>query len=205
MPLAFFRLGMFAWGERGHLGRLIVIVALGFVGTPLVFGIGVTAAATGTPPPQSTARPMESWQVSQPFGCTGFGFEPARGGCAHFHAGIDLVAPAGTPVRSVLPGVAERVVATGYGGGYGIHVVVRHDPNTSTLYAHLLAATVRDGESLLAGALLGYEGSTGLSTGAHLHFEVRRLGVPIDPVAIFPSLFGSGGSANQPQGTATRH
>lgn len=205
MPLAMFRVGMFAWGERRHLGQLIVLVAAVLLGTPLVLGLGVAGALAGMPlPPGSAARPMESWQVSQPFGCTGFIFEPVRGGCAHFHSGIDLVAPAGTPVRSVLAGVAEVVAAAGYGGGYGIHVIVHHDANISTMYAHLLAATVRSGQPLAAGALLGFEGSTGLSTGAHLHFEVRRLGVPVDPVAVFPSLFGSGGPANKPHATAVR-
>jgi murein DD-endopeptidase MepM/ murein hydrolase activator NlpD len=205
MPLGMFRLGMLAWNERGHLGKLIVLVAAALLAAPLAFGIGVTAAVVGTPlPPGMPARPMESWQVSQPFGCTGFVFEPARGGCAHFHSGIDLVAPAGSPVRSVLAGVAEVAAAAGYGGGFGIHVVVHHDANISTMYAHLLGATVRSGQPLQAGAVLGYEGSTGLSTGAHLHFEVRRMGVPVDPVPIFPSLFGSGGPANQPQGAAMR-
>jgi murein DD-endopeptidase MepM/ murein hydrolase activator NlpD len=205
MPLGMFRVATFAWGERRHIGQLIILLAAVFLGLPMVFGIGVSAAVTGMPlPPGSVARPMESWQVSQPFGCTGFVFEPARGGCAHFHSGIDLVAPMGASVRSVLPGVAEVVAPAGYGGGYGIHVIVRHDANNSTMYAHLLAATVRSGQPLSAGAMLGYEGSTGLSTGAHLHFEVRRLGIPIDPVTVFPSLFGAGGPANQPQGTTVR-
>jgi murein DD-endopeptidase MepM/ murein hydrolase activator NlpD len=61
------------------------------------------------------------------------------------------------------------------------------------MYAHLLTATVLSGQPVVAGALIGYEGSTGLSTGPHLHFEVRRAGVPIDPTTVFPSLFGSSG------------
>jgi murein DD-endopeptidase MepM/ murein hydrolase activator NlpD len=204
MPLAMFRVGMFAWGQRRHLGQLIILVAAA-AATPLVLGLGVTGAVAGMPLPAGSAvRPMDLWQVSQPFGCTGFVFEPARGGCAHFHSGIDLVAPVGTPVRSILPGVAEVVVAAGYGSGYGIHVLIRHDANTSTMYAHLLAATVRSGQPLAAGGLLGYEGSTGLSTGAHLHFEVHRLGVPVDPVAVFPGLFGSGGPDIHPHGIAVR-
>src|ERR1700682_2110467 len=169
MPLSMFRFGMFAWSQRRHSGQLVILVAAVMLGTPVGFGIGVTAAVVGAaPPPGSVARPMESWQVSQPFGCTGFAFEPARGGCAHFHSGIDLVASAGTPVRSVLAGGAEVAAAAGYGGGYGIHVLVHHDAALPTMYAHLLAATVRSGQPLAAGALLGYEGSTGLSTGAHL-------------------------------------
>lgn len=196
MPLTFFRVGVFVWGERDRIGRLLAIVVGFALALPLVFGIGVNAAVSGLPLPGGTpARPMTSWQVSQPFGCTGLSFEPPRGGCAHFHSGIDLVGPAGTAVFSVLAGLVEVQPPAGYGGGYGIHVVVHHDGQSSTMYAHLLAATVFTGQPVVAGALLGYEGSTGLSTGAHLHFEVRRAGIPVDPVAFFPSLFGSGGVA----------
>jgi len=198
MPLAFFRVGVFAWGERDRIGRLLAILVGSALAVPLVFGIGVNAAVSGLPLPNGApARPMATWQVSQPFGCTGFSFEPARGGCAHFHSGIDLVGPPGTGVFSVLAGIAEVRPPSGYGGGYGIHVVVHHDGDTSTLYAHLLAATVLSGQPIPAGTRVGSEGSTGLSTGAHLHFEVRRAGIPVDPVAFFPSLFGSGGVANQ--------
>jgi len=136
---------------------------------------------------------MSSWRVSQLFGCTGFVFEPRHGDCAHFHSGIDLVGPLGGAVYSVLPGLVEVEAPSGYGGGYGIHVLVHHDGATLTMYAHLLTATVVSGQVVVAGALIGYQGSTGLSTGPHLHFEVRRAGVPIDPTTVFPSLFGSSG------------
>jgi murein DD-endopeptidase MepM/ murein hydrolase activator NlpD len=194
MPFAFFRVGLFVWDERDKVGRLFAIVIGCAVSLPLLFATGVSATVAGMPLPAGVpARPMANWQVSQPFGCTGFGFEPARGGCAHFHSGMDLVAPAGTAVFSVLAGIAEVLPPAGYGGGYGIHVVVHHDAATSTMYAHLLAATVVSGQHVAAGAPLGYEGSTGLSTGAHVHFEVRRAGIPVDPASVFPSLFGSGG------------
>ena len=196
MPLAFFRIGIFAWGERDRIGRMVALLVGAGLSIPLVFGVGVNAAVSGLPLPAGTvARPMASWQVSQPFGCTGFGFEPPRGGCAHFHNGIDLVGPAGSAVFSVLAGIVEVQQPAGYGGGYGIHIVVHHDAQTSTMYAHLLAAAVITGQPVAAGGLVGYQGSTGLSTGAHLHFEVRRAGIPVDPVAFFPGLFGPGGAA----------
>jgi murein DD-endopeptidase MepM/ murein hydrolase activator NlpD len=203
MPLAFFRLGLFAWGERDRVGRILLFLLGAALALPLLFGIGVNAAVSGLPTPAGgPAQPMAGWQVSQPFGCTGFSFEPARGGCAHFHSGIDLVGPSGCRVFAVLAGIAEVRQPAGYGGGYGVHVIVHHDAETSTMYAHLVAASVLSGQPVTAGALIGYEGSTGLSTGAHLHFEVRRAGVPVDPAAFFPSLFGSSGAAKH-RGGAT--
>jgi murein DD-endopeptidase MepM/ murein hydrolase activator NlpD len=186
---------MFAWSQRDRIGWLFGIVLGAALALPLVFGVGVSAAVAALPlPAGAPARPMAGWQVSQPFGCTGLSFEPARGGCPHFHSGIDLVAPTGTAVFSVLAGIAEVRQPAGYGGGYGVNVIVHHDAETSTLYAHLLAATVFSGQPMAAGMQVGYEGSTGLSTGAHLHFEVRRAGIPVDPVAFFPGLFGPGGA-----------
>jgi murein DD-endopeptidase MepM/ murein hydrolase activator NlpD len=205
MPLALFRVGMFAWGERDRIGQMLLLLVGLALAVPLLFGAGVSAAVSGLPVPAGgPARPMASWQVSQTFGCTGFSFEPARGSCAHFHSGIDLVGPAGCAVFAVLAGIAEVRQPAGYGGGYGVHVIVHHDAQTSTMYAHLLAASVFSGQPVAAGALVGYEGSTGLSTGAHLHFEVRRAGIPVDPAAFFPGLFGSGGAANHIGGATAR-
>ena len=181
-----------------------MFLAASVMAIPVAFGLIVSAAVMGVwappLPPEAPARPMASWVVSQPFGCTGFVLEPARGDCAHFHSGIDLVGPAGTAVVSVLAGIAELLP----GGGYGLHVVVHHDGQTSTMYAHLASAAVLTGQPVAAGAIVGYEGSTGLSTGAHLHFEVRRTGVPVDPVAVFPSLFGAGGPVSPPAAVQPR-
>ncbi len=194
MPLAFFRLGLFAAQHRRSAGRGVLVLASAVLVVPVLLALLVTTAVANLPlPGGSPAKPMASWQVSQVFGCTGFAFEPRRGDCAHFHSGIDLVGPVGGAVYSVLPGLVEVQVPSGYGGGYGIHVLVHHDGATLTMYAHLLTATVLSGQPVAAGALIGYEGSTGLSTGPHLHFEVRRAGVPIDPVSVFPSLFGASG------------
>jgi murein DD-endopeptidase MepM/ murein hydrolase activator NlpD len=207
MPLAFFRLGLFAAQHRQSVGRGVAILASAVLVVPVFLALLVTTAVANLPLPNGTAaRPMASWQVSQPFGCTGFAFEPPRGDCSHFHSGIDLVGPVGCAVYSVLPGLVEVEAPAGFGGGYGIHVVVHHDGATLTMYAHLLTATVLTGQQVPAGALLGYEGSTGLSTGPHLHFEVRRAGVPIDPIAVFPSLFGASGrpSSSLPVGVSPR-
>jgi murein DD-endopeptidase MepM/ murein hydrolase activator NlpD len=195
MPLAFFRLGLFGWSRRHSIRRGLIVIASAIMLIPVVLALLVTSAVANLPLPGAAglAKPMASWQVSQSFGCTGFIFEPRRGDCLHFHSGIDLVGPVGGAVYAVLPGAVEVKVPSGYGGGYGIHVLVHHDAATLTMYAHLLTATVLSGQSVLAGAVIGYEGSTGLSTGPHLHFEVRRAGLPVDPAAVFPSLFGSTG------------
>jgi murein DD-endopeptidase MepM/ murein hydrolase activator NlpD len=140
---------------------------------------------------QAPVAPMRRWLVTQPFGCTGVSFEPASHGCAHFHSGIDLAAPAGAEVYAVLDGVASVAGPTGPGGGYGLHVTLRHGGGLASLYAHLDAVAVESGQAVRAGDLIGFEGSTGLSSGPHLHFEVRRDGVAADPVLEFPSLFAS--------------
>jgi murein DD-endopeptidase MepM/ murein hydrolase activator NlpD len=66
-------------------------------------------------------------------------------------------------------------------GGYGNYIVVRHDPHTETLYGHLGETAVASGQRITRGQRLGIVGSSGLSTGLHLHFEVRRDGRPVDP------------------------
>ena len=205
MPLGLFRLGLFAWSERNSIGRFAAGVGIAVLLVPVILGLLVTSAVANLPLPRgSGVRPMETWQVTQPFGCTGFAYEAASGDCLHFHSGIDLAGPAGGAVYTVLPGLVEVLPPSGIGGGYGIHVLVHHDGATLTLYAHLLTATVLTGQPVIAGALIGYEGSTGLSTGPHLHFEVRRAGVPVDPAAFFPSIFGGTNSANRiPQAGAS--
>jgi murein DD-endopeptidase MepM/ murein hydrolase activator NlpD len=197
MPLTGLRLGLFAWGNRRAVGRGVVLAVAAVFALPVVLSLAVVGAVAGgaasAVPPGSTARPMNGWVVTQPYGCTGLSFEPPRGTCAHFHFGIDLAAPAGTPVAAVLPGRAEVLAPAGYGGGYGIHVVVHHAVGFETMYAHLAAVDVVSGQQLSAGAVLGAEGSTGLSTGPHLHFEVRQAGAAVDPISVFPGIFGPEG------------
>jgi murein DD-endopeptidase MepM/ murein hydrolase activator NlpD len=121
--------------------------------------------------------------MSQPFGCTGVGLEPPRGSCAHFHTGIDLAAPLGTPVLSACPGVVT--LAQDSSTGFGIHVVVTCDApgvDYSTLYGHLSRRLVAAGDRVGAGQTLGYSGSTGNSSGPHLHFEVDTAQGPVDPL-----------------------
>jgi len=99
-------------------------------------------------------------------------------GKSEFHKGVDLAAPAGTPVVAALPG---RVISAGYESGYGNTVLVEHDGGLRTRYGHLASINVKAGDRVTSDDALGKVGSTGRSTGAHLHFEVIRNGKQVDP------------------------
>lgn len=96
----------------------------------------------------------------------------------HFHHGIDIAAPYGTEVQAARGGT---VVATGNDALLGNYVVLQHEGNFTTIYGHLEESFVRTGQKINAGAIIGSVGSTGLSTGPHLHFEIRNAGESWDP------------------------
>jgi murein DD-endopeptidase MepM/ murein hydrolase activator NlpD len=119
-----------------------------------------------------------AWPIAAP---AGDGFGPRGTG---FHAGIDLIAPRGTPVGAAAPG---RVVFAGFAaGGWGKLVVVAHPSGVRTMYAHLSSVTVRLGEHVATGNGLGAVGATGHASGPHLHFEVRVRGAAVDPRPALP-------------------
>lgn len=91
----------------------------------------------------------------------------------HGYNGIDLAAPAGTSIRAAAAGEVILSRASGWNGGYGKYIVIRHSNGTQTLYAHNSANYVVAGQSVAQGEVIGAIGSTGRSTGNHLHFEVR--------------------------------
>ncbi|MEJ2287243.1 MAG: M23 family metallopeptidase, partial [Deinococcales bacterium] len=103
----------------------------------------------------------------------------------HYHAGVDLAAPMGTPVHAARDGV---VVKAGWGGTYGNVVFLDHGDGTQTRYAHLSRIDVRVGEGVRQGDVLGLVGSTGASTGPHVHFELRFDGRAVDPLAYLHGL-----------------
>ena len=123
------------------------------------------------------AMPARYVRISSQFGMR----QHPVSGVHHGHSGTDFAAPTGTPVNAAAAGTVQRVA---YEGGYGRYVVVSHGNGYSTLYAHLsaVAGDVRAGAAVKRGQLLGAVGSTGVATGPHLHFEVRRRNVPIDAV-----------------------
>ena len=104
-----------------------------------------------------------------------------RGASPDLHPGVDISAPAGTPVHVMKPG---RVVFTGTMSGYGLTVIVDHGPNLRTLYAHLSRIDVATGDELTQRTVLGAVGATGNATAPHLHFEITRWGRSEDPVPL---------------------
>jgi murein DD-endopeptidase MepM/ murein hydrolase activator NlpD len=119
--------------------------------------------------------PVETYTLSAGFGSGGSHW-------ANRHTGQDFAVPIGTPVRAVGAG---RVVRVSCGGAFGIEIVVRHADGYFTQYAHLAAVTVDQGDSVSTGQWIGQSGTSGNSTGPHLHFEVRvtpELGSGVDPV-----------------------
>ncbi|WP_062220318.1 M23 family metallopeptidase [Aureimonas sp. D3] len=97
---------------------------------------------------------------------------------AALHSGVDLAAPTGTLVRATASG---KVVSAGEAGGYGMMVEIDHGNGFSTRYAHLSEIDVASGSAIKAGQIVGRVGSTGRSTGSHLHYEVRTDETPVDP------------------------
>ena len=98
---------------------------------------------------------------------------------ADFHKGVDIAAAQGTPVRAVLPGVVESV---GYNESYGNYLVIRHSERLRTTYNHCSEILAEEGEQLSRGDRIALVGSTGISTGPHLHFEIEVQGKKADPL-----------------------
>jgi hypothetical protein len=126
------------------------------------------------------ASPLRSVRVSSPFGRERMHPILRR---QLPHTGVDLAAPPGEPVLATADGI---VAIAGIQGGYGLLVEVRHPDGYSTRYAHLSALTkgLAPSEVVRRGQILGYVGMTGLATGPHLHYEVRKRGQPVDPMAL---------------------
>ncbi|MCK5059525.1 MAG: M23 family metallopeptidase, partial [Candidatus Pacebacteria bacterium] len=91
----------------------------------------------------------------------------------HGYNAVDIAAPYGTPIVAAASGVVIISRATGWNGGYGGYVVISHNNGTQTLYAHMSSDIVSVGDVVQQGQVIGYVGSTGRSTGPHLHIEVR--------------------------------
>jgi len=112
---------------------------------------------------------------------SGYGPRPSpTGGTGTFHAGLDFAAPTATPIRAAATGVVTYAGFTS--GGFGNLVIIQAAPNILTYYAHQSALAVATGAQVSAGQVIGAVGTTGDSTGAHLHFEVRLDGKTVDPL-----------------------
>ena len=130
--------------------------------------------------------PMAKFQITQRYGPTDFVLEPPLGPYAHFHTGVDIAAPLGTPVMAAADGVVVAAAHTTV--GFGNYVVIAHGGGIMTLYGHLLETDVVVGAKVLRGQLIGLEGSSGYSTGPHVHFELRLNDQVVDPMQYLPLL-----------------
>ncbi|MGA4845258.1 transglycosylase family protein [Streptomyces sp. G5(2025)] len=135
--------------------------------------------------PTEQARPTTSSAASAPVAASPSTPYRAAGGSwsKGYHTGVDFAVPTGTSVKAVTAG---QVVSAGWGGSYGYQVVIRHTDGKYSQYGHLSALSVKAGQKVGAGQRIGRSGSTGNSTGPHLHFEVRTgpgFGADIDPLA----------------------
>lgn len=154
---------------------------------------GATEAPSGseettatTPPAASTPPSSEGWivpcsyiYVSSPFGER----ESPTAGASTYHQGIDLAAPEGTPIRAVRSGT---VTAARYGSSGGYQVVINHGDGYSSAYLHMTHYIVGAGQKVTQGQVIGYVGSTGISTGNHLHLEILYNGKRQNPAAYIP-------------------
>ena len=126
-------------------------------------------------------KPVAGWLSS------GFGYrrDPFTNEM-HFHRGVDLAAPQGTSIRAALDG---KVVVVGHDPVLGNYILIRHQINYSTLYGHLNQIWASRGATVTRGQRIGAVGNSGKSTGPHLHFEIRRRGVPINPWGLMTSRY----------------
>ena len=141
----------------------------------------VRLASLGTSRSSSTTSPQPSrsltgflWPVRGPVTSP---FGPRNGG---FHTGIDIAVPYGTPVHAARAGT---VIQAGWDSGYGYAVIISHGGGVTTLYAHNSRLLVKVGQEVSQGEIISYSGSSGNSTGPHVHFEIRLNGIPVDPLA----------------------
>jgi len=151
-------------------------------GDALAQSIAAAQAGQGNPPALEAifALPIPGAPLASPYG---FRIDPLGSGVG-FHPGVDISAVQGTPIHAA---AAATVVSAGDLGGYGNAVILDHGNSLATLYGHMVSVAVTKGQHVEEGDVIGYVGSTGISTGPHLHFEVRVHGVTIDPLPTLKS------------------
>ena len=125
--------------------------------------------------------PVMGPRMSSDFGLRKHPIKKAR----RHHDGIDLAAPVGAPIRAIANG---QVIYADPHGGYGKYIVIRHQNGITSHYGHCDTMKVTPGHSIAAGEIIGTVGSSGASTGPHLHFEIRRDGAAQDPEMFLPGL-----------------
>jgi len=136
-------------------------------------GIGIATPARSSVSVPSR-MPLEKMTLTSGYGMR---VHPVLGG-RRSHKGIDLAAPTGTPVYATADGIVAKAE---WFSSYGNYIQIEHGGELQTRYAHLSGYSVREGDRVNKGDLIGYVGSTGRSTGPHLHYEVRVAGTAVDP------------------------
>lgn len=137
----------------------------------------------GKPPPKAfpVAKYAGAYRWPMDAGIVSSEFGPRWG---KQHQGLDIAADTGVPIRAIAPG--EVIYSGSHITGYGNVVILRHDEDTTTTYAHNKALKVKKGDKVKAGQLVALLGSTGHSTGPHLHFEFRVKNAPVNPRGKLP-------------------
>jgi len=139
-------------------------------------------AAAGISGPVSipSRTPLDGLTMTSNFGMR---VHPVLGGM-RAHKGVDLSAPVGTPIHATADGVVGKAA---WFGGYGLYVQLEHGSDLETRYGHMSRLNVAEGQHVHKGDILGYVGTTGRSTGPHLHYEVRVSGMAVNPVPYMQS------------------
>jgi murein DD-endopeptidase MepM/ murein hydrolase activator NlpD len=129
------------------------------------------------------SKPIHRARISSGFGIR---FHPISK-CNKLHKGVDYAAVTGTPILAAGNGVVQVMR---YGAGYGKYLAIKHNNQYSTLYAHMsrFKPGIKRGMAVKQGQVIGYVGSTGSATGAHLHYEIRKYGKPINPIKVKPLI-----------------
>jgi murein DD-endopeptidase MepM/ murein hydrolase activator NlpD len=161
--------------------RLSTVVLAAVICLPGVHGAAACQLPekTGAAAPLQTRKPLSGDAVRV---VSGFGVRnhPILQ-LARMHTGVDWAAPVGTPVTAAGDG---QVVAAGMAGEFGNRVLIDHGGGWQSLYGHLASLSVRAGDCVHTGTVVGSVGTSGLTTGPMVHFEVRREGQPVDPLVI---------------------
>ena len=158
------------------------------LGTALAQGLAVANTPPPPPPPPPPERASRDRDAETTESSGGAYARPGTGRVTsqygrrwgRLHAGVDIAAGMGAPIYAAADGTVK---SAGSQGGYGRAIRILHGDGTVTVYAHMSRLLVSAGERVSAGEQIGKEGSTGQSTGPHLHFEVRVNGTPIDPIS----------------------
>jgi murein DD-endopeptidase MepM/ murein hydrolase activator NlpD len=183
--------------HSGQTGALIGLAVLAMAVAPAVREPDLETSALPEAPPVTAVaepagpmtrpitfeEPVRGFAINSRFGMRRLGGEPG----ARMHKGVDIAAPTGTAVYSAAEGEIIRIGRQPE--GYGNFIEIRHPNGMTTMYAHLSRIDVASGDRVLGGERIGLVGSTGYSTGPHLHFEVRRGGTQVNPGRVVGETF----------------